>query len=43
MGDGQGSFKEENSKWAQEVLLVATAKDISCQNPKGKPVQSPEY
>ena len=29
----------EHSECAQEVLLVAAAEDISCQNPKNRPVQ----
>ena len=43
-GGGQGpSFIREHSECAQEVLLVAAAEDISCQDPKGRPVQMPEY
>ena len=33
----------ECSKCAQEVLLVAAAEDVSCQDPKGRPVQMPEH
>ena len=43
-GGGKGQFFiMECSKCAQGVLLVATAKDVSCQDPKGRPVQMPEY
>lgn len=43
-GGGQGPpFIREHSKWAQKVLLVAAAEDISCQDPKNRPVQMPEY
>lgn len=41
---GQGPlFKRECSKCAQEMLLVATDEDASCQDPKGRPGQVPEY
>ena len=43
MGGRQGPFKREHSECAQEVLLVATAEDVSCQDPKSRPVQMPEY
>lgn len=42
-GGWQGSFKSENSECTQEALLLATAEDIACRNPKGKPVQTSEY
>ena len=41
---GQGSpFKREHSKCTQKMLLVAAAKDVSCQDLKGRPVQMPDY
>lgn len=30
-------------KCAQEVLFVAAAGDVPCQDPKGRLVQMPEY
>ena len=36
-------FKRAHRECAQEVLLVATAEDRSCQEPRGRPVQMPEY
>ena len=43
MGSGQGPpIKREHSERAQEVLLVAAAEDVPCQEPKGRPVQMPE-
>lgn len=42
-GDGQGPpFIRESSKYAQEVFSVAAAEDISCQDPKSRPVQMSE-
>lgn len=41
-GSGQGPFKRECNECAQEMLLVVSAEDVSCQNPKGRPVQLPE-
>lgn len=32
-----------NSECAQEMLSVAAADDVSHRDPKGKPVQMPEY
>lgn len=43
MGGGQGRFRREHSECPQEVLLVAAAQDIACQDPKGSTVQMPEY
>lgn len=36
-------FKRERSEYAQEVLLVAEAEDIPCQDPTGGPIRMPEY
>ena len=33
MGSGKDPFKREHSECAQEMLLVAAAEDIACQNP----------
>lgn len=30
-------------KYTQEGLLVAVAEDVSLQDPKGRPIQTPEY
>ena len=40
---GQGPIKREGSELAEQVLLVAAAEDLSCQNPKGRPVEMPEH
>lgn len=39
---GRERNRGESSKCAR-VLLVAAAEDITCQDPKGRPVQMPEY
>lgn len=41
MGGVQGPFRREHSECPQEVLLVAAAQDIACQDPKGNTVQMP--
>lgn len=42
-GGGQGlPFKRECGKSAQEVLLLAAAEGISCQDPQGRPFQMPD-
>lgn len=38
----KGHVLNGNSKCAQEVLFMATAEDIFCQDPKSRPVQMPE-
>lgn len=38
-----GPFKREPRECTQEVLLVVADEDIACEDPKGRPVQSPEY
>lgn len=44
VGGGQGPpFKRGCSKCTQEVLLMAAAEDLTCQAPKGRPVQRPKY
>ena len=44
MGGGQGPpFNREHSVCAQEVLLLAAVEDLSCQEPRGRPVQMSEY
>lgn len=43
MGTGQGPFKREHSKCAQQVLLLAAAEDGSIQDPSIRPVEMPEY
>lgn len=43
MKGGQDPFKRKGSECAEEVLLVAAAEDVSCEDPKGRPVQTPEY
>lgn len=35
--------KRERSECAPEVLLVAAAETVSCQDLKGRPVRMPEY
>ena len=43
-GDRQGLlFIREYREYAGGVPLVIAAEDISCQDPKGGPVQMPEY
>lgn len=36
-------FKREGRECAQEVLLVPEAENIPCQDPTGRPAQTPEY
>lgn len=42
-GGGQDPFKMKHSECAQEELLVATVENESCQNPRNRIVQMPEY
>lgn len=44
VGDEQGPpFIRELSECTHEGLFVAAAENVSCQDPKGRPVQMPEY
>lgn len=35
-------FLRKHSECSQEVLLVAAAEEIACEDPRGRPVQMPE-
>lgn len=43
-GDGKSPlWKRDHSKYAEQVLLLAGAEDVSPQDPMSRPVQMPEY
>lgn len=43
MRGGQGPlFLRKHGECSQEVLLVAAAEEIACEDPRGRPVQMPE-
>lgn len=43
-GGGQRPpLKREHRKYAQGVLLVTVDEDVSCRDPKGRPVHIHEY